>query len=220
MAELYNLIQTNGPGVIIILAVLLFGKQLIVYFFDETIELKKAELNQDLENHKKKLEQENKDFQHSLDLKLNDFNIRFSKLHQDRALVIKELYHKIIELQSAMTVFTRRIHPIIEDANKEREERIDRVNKGFTDFVNFYMPNRIYFEKGLVEKLDNLSNEYRDKGWDFGYMSKYLSDSNMPKELHEEYFQKTREISKFVIEEFPKVIEELAEEFRELLGVK
>ncbi len=220
MTELYSLIQTNGPGVIIILAVLLFGKQLIVYFFDETIELKKAELYQDLENHKKKLEQENKDFQHSLDLKLNDFNIRFSKLHQDRALVIKELYHKIIELQSAMTVFTRRMHPIIEDANKEKEERIDRVNKGFMDFVNFYTPNRIYFEKELVEKLDNLSNEYRDKGWDFGYMSKYLSDSNMPKELLEEYSEKTKEISKFVIEEFPKVIHEIEEEFRELLGVK
>jgi hypothetical protein len=219
MVEIYNIIQTICI-IIFIPTVLFFGKKLINYFFDATIELKKAELNQDLENHKKELEQQNKDFQHSLDLKLNDFNIRFSKLHQDRAEVIKELYYKVIELQSAMTVFTSRIHLIIEDPEKEKKERIDRVNKGFNDFVDFYIPNRIYFEKGLVEKLDNLLNEYRNKGFDFGYMSKYLSESSGPKEFYGEYHQKTKEISNFVIEEFPKVIEELAEEFRELLGVK
>mgnify|MGYP003419320231 FL=1 len=93
MVDIYSLIQTNGPNAFFLLAVLVFSKKLIVYFFDETIELKKAELNQDLENHKKELEQQNKDFQHSLDLKLNEFNIRFSKLHQDRAEVIKEMYN-------------------------------------------------------------------------------------------------------------------------------
>src|SRR5690606_14194835 len=142
------------------LAILLFGKQLIEYFFSETIELKKTELNQELESYKSKLEQQNKDFQHKLDLKLNEFNIQFSKLHQDRAEVVKELYHRIVELQSAMTVFTRRIHPIIKDAAKEKQERIDRVNEALMGFVNLYMPNRIYFDKDLAKKLDDLSNEY------------------------------------------------------------
>lgn len=220
MTDLYSLIQTNGPSVIIILAVLLFGKQLIVYFFDETIELKKAELNQNLENHKKKLEQESKDFQHSLDLRLNDFNIRFSKLHQDRAEVIKELYHKVIELQSGMTVFTRRIHPIIEDANKENEERIERVNKGFNAFVNFYLPNRIYFDRKLAEKLDFLAQQYRDKSWNFGYLSNRIRNENIPAEVYKDFSEEMKEISNFVADEFPKVIEELEHEFRSLLGVK
>ncbi|MDO6473095.1 hypothetical protein [Maribacter sp. 1_MG-2023] len=220
MTELYNLIQTNGPGVLIILAVLFFGKQLIEYFFSETIELKKTELNQELENHKMKLEQQNQDFQHNLDLKLNEFNIQFSKLHQDRAEVVKELYHKLIELQAAMTDFTRRMHAVIEDAEKEKEERITRVNKGLIDFVNYYLPNRIYFDKDLAEKLDNLANEYRNKGWDFAQMSSYLSESGMTRELYEEYSNKTKEISQFVKDEFPKVIEDLEEEFRTLLGVK
>ena len=220
MIDLYNLIQTNGPNAFFLLAVLVFGKKIIIYFFDETIELKKAELNQDLENHKKVLEQQNKDFQHSLDLKLNDFNIRFSKLHQDRADVIKELYHKVIELQSAMTVFTRRIHPIIEDADKENEERIERVNKGFNDFVNFYFPNKIYFERKLAEKLDFLAQLYRDKSWNFGYLSNRIRKENIPAEVYKEFSNEMKEISKFVDEEFPKVIEELEDEFRSLLGVK
>ena len=102
MKDIYDLLMTNGPGVLIIFAILLFGKKAIEYFFDETIELKKAELNQNFQNYKKELELENRNFQHELDTKLNEFNIQFSKLHVDRAEVIKELYHKLIELQSAM----------------------------------------------------------------------------------------------------------------------
>ena len=220
MTELYNLILTNGPGVLIIFAILLFGKKLIEYFFTETIELKKTELNQELENHKNKLEQQNKDFQHDLDIKLNEFNIQFSKLHQDRADVIKELYYKIIELQSAMTVFTRKIHPIIEDAEKEQQERVDRVNKALQDFVNYYMPNKIYFDKNLAKKLDDLSNEYRIKGWDFAQMSRHLSGYRMTKDTYDEYQKKLDAISEEIIKEFPKIIEDLEDEFRTILGVK
>lgn len=220
MTELYDLLLTNGPGVIIILAILLFGKKLIEYFFSETIELKKAELNQDLQNHKKLLEQENKNFQHSLDLRLNEFNIQFSKLHQDRAEVVKKLYHKIIELQSAMQVFTRRMHFVEEDAEKEKQVRIDRVNKALPDFIDFYMPNKIYFNKELAEKLDKLARDYRTKGWDFAHMTSYLSEGTMSKELYQEYTRKTQEISELVKNEFPKIIEDLEDEFRSLLGVK
>jgi hypothetical protein len=217
--ELYNLIQTICI-IIFIPTVLFFGKQLIIYFFDATIELKKAELNQDLENHKKKLEQESKDFQHSLDLRLNDFNIRFSKLHQDRAEVIKELYYKVIELQSAMTIFTRRGQLILEDADKENEERVERVNKGFYDYINFYLPNKIYFDRKLAEKLDFLAKNYRDKSWNYGFLSNDIKKENLPAEVYKEIRDEMKKISKFVDEEFPKVIEELEDEFRSLLGVK
>ena len=163
---------------------------------------------------------ENKNFQHSLDLRLNDFNIRFSKLHQDRAVVIKELYYKVVELQSAMIVFTSRIHPIIEDADRENEERIERVNKGFNDFVNFYLPNKIYFERKLAKKLDFLAQQYRDKSWNFGYLSNHIRKENIPAEVYKEFFDEMKEISNFVADEFPKVIEDLEDEFRSLLGVK
>ncbi|SDG82248.1 hypothetical protein [Psychroflexus sediminis] len=220
MYELYRIIEINGPGVLIILAILLFGKKMIEYFFSKTIELKKTELNQKLENYKTKLEQQNRDFQHDLDLKLNEFNIQFSKLHQDRAEVIRQLYHKIIELQSAMTVFTRKVHPIIKSAEKEKKERLDRVNKAIHNFVNYYMPNKIYFDKDLAKKLDNLSNEYRTKGWDFAQMSSHLSEYKMAKGSYDIYQKKLDKISDIVIKEFPKIIEELEDEFRTILGVK
>ena len=129
MTEIYHLIEVNGPGVLIILAILLFGKKLIEYFFDQTIELKKTELNQKLEEYKLSLEQESKEFQHELDTKLQEFNIQFSKLHNDRAIVVKDLYLKMVELQSSMEDFTRGIHPVVKDADEEGNQRLERVEK-------------------------------------------------------------------------------------------
>jgi len=220
MTELYNLIQNNGPGVLIIFAILLFGKKLIEYFFDETIELKKTELNQNLENHKNKLEQENKEFQHLLNIKLDEFNIQFSKLHQERAEIIKSMYQKLIELQSSMTVFTRRIHPIINDEQQERKERLERVNKAIKDFNNYHLLNKIYFKKDLDKKLAHLSKEYWDNGWDFATIENAFNEKEVQKELFKEYYEKSKLISEKVKYDFPKLIEELEDDFRILLGVE
>ena len=119
-----------------------------------------------------------------------------------------------------MTVFTRKMHPVINDAEKEKQERIERVNKALQDFVNYYMPNKIYFDKELAKKLDDLSNEYRTKGWDFAQISKHLSDFNLTRESYDQYHKKLDNISDDIIKVFPKVIEELEDEFRTILGVK
>lgn len=218
MIELIKLILIN-PAVILLLAILVFGKKFIEYFFSKTIEFKKLELSQELENHKLLLNQRNKDFQHALNLKLNEFNIQFSKLHQDRAEVIKVLYQKIIELQTAMTIFTRMLKPIIENAEKEEEQRLQRVNDALQDFVNYFSPNRIYFNKSLTAKLDNLQKKYSEKGWDYARMNEAFNNPKLPHDIFAEYADKTTGISKLVKEKFPKIIEDLEDEFREILGV-
>lgn len=144
MKELIEYIKYSGPATFTILVGLVWGKHLIKYFFDESIEIKKKELNFELEKHKADIEQQNKNLQHTLDTKLNEFNVRFSELHQERAKVIKELYHKLIELHSAMYDFTRRAHIIYENAEKEAEARVNRFNKAWHDFNNYFLPNRIY----------------------------------------------------------------------------
>ena len=49
--------------------------------------------------------------------------VQFSFLHQERARIIIELYKKLVELHSAMIDWTNPIHPIIEDVEKENQER-------------------------------------------------------------------------------------------------
>jgi hypothetical protein len=220
MADLIKLIQYSGPSVLLILAGLIWGKKLIEYFFDETIEIRKQELNQDLENYKGQIERESKDFQHQLDTRLNEFNIRFSTLHQERADVIKELYNRIVELQSAMLDFTRRGHIIIADAKKEEEGRLLRVNKALEEFNNYFLTRKIFFQKETVNKLENLSNEYWDKGWDLAFMKSQFKEGGLTNELRKEYLDKSRKISETVEKDFAKLIEELENEFRKLLGVE
>ena len=218
MTELIKLILIN-PTVILLLVILVFGKKFIEYFFSKTIEFKKLELSQELENHKLLLNQRNKDFQHTLDLKLNEFNIQFSKLHQDRAEVIRVLYQKIIELQTAMTIFTQMLKPIIENAENEEELRLHRVNNALQDFVNYFSPNKIYFNKSLTAKLDSLLKEYNENGWNYARMNKAFDNPKLPHDIFVEYADKTTEISKLVKEKFPQIIEDLEDEFRKILGV-
>lgn len=216
MNELLEYIKYSGPSTLLLLVGLVWGKSLIKYFFDETIELKKNELNLDFEKYKSEIEQQNKNFQHSLDTRLNEFNIRFSELHQERAKIIKELYYKLIELHSAMYDFTRRAHLIYEDAEKESKQRIDRFNKAWHDFNGFFLPNKIFFSKTLADKINTLSMTYRNTGIDFAYSKEDLKE----REFYKESFEKIKKISNEVETSFGELIEDIGDEFRRILGVE
>ena len=220
MADLLQLIITTGPSTLLIIVGLVWGKKIIDYYYASTIELRKTKLNQDFESFKKELEIENKKLQNQLDTKLSDFNIRFSKLHQERAEVIKTVYLKLIELQSAMFSFTRTIQPIIEDAETEREQRLERINRALQDFINYYFPNRLFFSPELAKKIEHLKNEYYEKGWDFAFFDKQFHEAKLQHNTFLEYHEKSKEISKSVKDEFPKLIEEVENEFRKILGVE
>ncbi|MBQ0907931.1 hypothetical protein KBJ98_04360 [Flavobacterium sp. F-328] len=219
MKELLEYLKYSGPSTLIILTGLVFGKSLIKYFFEETIELKKDDLKQHLEKYKSSIEQNNKDFQHLLDIKLNTFNIRFSELHQERAKVIKELYFKLLELQSSMYDFTRRAHVVIEDAEKEEQERADRVNKAIKEFNNYYLPNKIFFSRKLAEKLDNLSKEYWNKGSEFSSFMGHFKNM-LPGGSAQDIFVKIKQISDFIEKDIVELIEDIENEFRGILGVE
>jgi len=207
--KLIESLISSGVPAIVIIAGLYFGKNLIEHFFNESIELKKKEL-----------EQENKNFQHQLDAKLQEFNIKFSNLHSERAEVIKNLYMKLIELQSSMFTYTRRAHIIIDDGIKEKQERTDRVNLALKEFSNYYFPNKIFFNSSITLKIDSLINDYYKIGWDFTDVLYYIENKfDLEREDIKSNFEKMKELSIKVEKDFPILIDELAEEFKEILGV-
>ena len=219
MFDLETIIKLGAPA-IYLLAIIFLGKNIVEFFFNKTIELKKAELKQNLENHKKDIEQENKNFQHQLDSKLQEFNIKFSSLHSERAEVIKQLYVRLIELQSSMFNYTRRAHVVVEDGKLEKKERIDRVNKALKEFSNYYFPNKIYFNVALALKLDSLINSYYKTGWDFTDVVYYIENKfDLEREEIKSNFEKMKELSSKVETDFPPLIEKLENEFRNILGV-
>lgn len=231
MDIILEMIENYGPGVLIIIAGIFWAKNVMEYFFNATLELKKQELNRELDKYKLQLKHEEDLFKHSLNEKLeehkhkfelikHEFQIQFSSLHQERTSVIKTLYANLVELHSAITIFTSLFHPVYEDADKEDKERVARVGKAIIDFTNHFLVNRIFIPHEICEKIDFILKEYKDKSWDYGYYQNRIKEAQLPKELYLEYSKTCQEISKSVKSEYPPLISEIESLFRKLLGDK
>lgn len=236
---------TSVPILILFAIILFFGQKIINYFFDkkieidrhsfdkeivekqrefdERMELKRQELALDLERHKANLELESKRCQSELELKLNQFNIQFSKLHQDRAEVIKDAHAKLVELHSAMCDYTAlvRSNRVGEDRERSKQLQLERANNALIEFNDCIILNSIFFEKSLFDKLNHIRSQYADKGWHYNFYKEMMRDegSSLDRNTYKQYLEQTIEISKSFLADFPLLIEELEDEFRKLLGV-
>lgn len=219
MAELLKLIMYSSPSVFILLILIFFGKNIVEYFFSQSIEIKKKELAQNLENHKSHLEQENRIYQHTLDTKLNEFNIRFSKLHEERANTIKELYTRLVRLHAATVTLTRSIQPIFENPEKEEKQRLENVNNTLNEFQKYYLVNKIFFEKNLADRLDKIAKEYWKKNWDYATILRMFREDSISDEFYKKMVENSQKITEAVDKDFAKSLEELESEFRKILGV-
>lgn len=181
--------------------------------FQEQIEVYKSKLNEELtlkiEPIKSELAKTNITHQ-----------IQFSFLHQERAKVIIELYKKLVELHSAMMDWTGFMHPIVEDADKEEQDRAKRANIAVHDFRNFYLLNKLFFSKSICVYIEDVFKEYWDKGWDFGYKQQRLRSGQLPPDYYKEYAKDISKISEELRNHLPAKIEELEIMFKKLLKVE
>ncbi len=231
--EWINILKTLGfttAGQILLLIVIGFwGKKMIEYFFGESIELKKKELEQGLQLHKQRLEQENNILKLDIDKNLEayrnkleilklEYQVQFSKLHEKRSEVIESVYQKLVRLNIAMLNLTAFVKPIIQNAEKEEQERLIEANEAFFDFQKYYSETKIYFQPDTCSILDRLKKYFWDSAWDYTEISRMKSFGAAGPDLKESY-KKASEAGKFVREEIPKVLELLENDFRRLLGV-
>lgn len=230
-AKLIELAIANGAFVLIVGIALFLFKSLVKYYVGLDTERYKAELNGELEEAKTKLAQQNLSFSHKLNQEMEEHKhqfelikqksqTEFSHLHVERAGVIKDLYLKLIELHAATHIFTRTIHGVIEDAEKEEKERIERVTTAFHDFKNFYLPNKLYFDKKTVAQLDIILSQFWTSADEFARTQNLFKEGRVNKVNYKEHIEKMNKISDKVDKEFPTMIEKMEDEFRTMLGVK
>ena len=229
--ELFKIIGiTTGPQIILVIIIGFWGKKLIEYFFSKTIEVKKKELEQDLENHKQNLEQENRNLQLGLDKNLEtyknklevlrlEFQVQFAELHAKRSEIITKVYKYLTELNASMLTLTARIHPIVKDAEKEEQNRIEKANTAYDEFVKYYYPHKIFFPEFIAAKLDKIQSFVWDKSWDFNYIKSQIGNDKLNKISWKAFSDDLKKISKEVHKVIPEALIDLENEFRELLGV-
>jgi hypothetical protein len=230
-SKLIELAIANGAFVLIVGIALFLIKSLVKYYIGLDTEKYKAELNGELEEAKTRLAQENLSFSHKLNQEMeahkHQFELikqksqtEFSHLHAERANVIKELYLKLIELHAATHIFTRTIHGVFEDAEKEENERIERATTAFHDFKNFYLPNKLYFDKKTVAQLDVILSEFWTSADEFARTQNLFKQGLVNQVNYKAHIGQMNKISEKVAKEFPAMIEKIEDEFRAILGVR
>jgi hypothetical protein len=118
-----------------------------------------------------------------------------------------------------MLSLTARIHGVVEDAEKEEQERIERANKAFYDFNQYYFPNKIFFSESLISKLDKIQSFIWDKVWDFNYIKNRIKGERLEPNTWKSFSDDLKKISTDVHKVIPETLIDLENEFRELLGV-
>ncbi|MFA4820538.1 MAG: hypothetical protein WC613_06300 [Candidatus Aenigmatarchaeota archaeon] len=133
-----------------------------------------------------------------------EHQIRFSKLHDNRAEVIAELYSRLYDYYWAVCAFLRDFHK-----TKPDEKEFKKLDDKSYEFSDYFHKHRIYFDEDLCSKIDELIPTLYS-----AYVPLESRDSN-DKHLNQDW-DKCAEI---VRKQYPKIKESLESDFRKILGV-
>lgn len=134
--------------------------------------------------------------------------VRFSKLHDRRALVIARLYRLLLEAKDSATYFAAQPNDVT--AAKQAWDQQLKLYR-------FLHLNKIYFPTTLCELLDHYESKLRHKVTNVKlFMSVEYPNSQMIDEQNKAMLELWRTLEK----DLPAVLSELEKEFRSLLGVE
>lgn len=201
-------------------AIVFIGKVAVGKLFDGLVETYKYKLDTELE-----------EFKANQQKILDEYKITYSRLHEDRANIIVELYKKLVRIESKLETFVQwnrmmRINPVITPninfddfdmyEKEEYKKSMEEINKElFYDFFDFVHENDIFFTEDLVESLIKL-NELLSRMRIFASISKDTFDRG---ELEQKLDNKSDNIFIETLRSIKNIKKELQKEFRILLGV-
>lgn len=222
--EILNALGFTIGQILLLIVIGFFGKKLFEYFFSESIEIKKAELNIELEKHKSILKLESEKFKLIHDKEIESYksnlhliNSRQNLLHSNRSQVILELYQKLVVLHNSMLDMTARMRNVTgkdeETIDKEELERISKTASLGEDFFNFYQIHKIYFVSNICVLIEEIQTGLRDSHSDYSFRHLWgLPPSEMTYDIAKKANDKVKN-------EIPELMEKLEHEFRKSIGV-
>ena len=184
----------------------------------------KKDFNEKLENYKSTLNELLSKNIESLKSELAknniSYQIQYSFLHQERAKATLKIYRKLQELHFAFADWTATIHPIIEDSEKEEEQRRIRVNLAINDFRSYYVSNKLFFVNSFCTYIDTVFDEYWKIGWEFGFKQGQIKSRGLSKEYQNNYIDGMNKISHEIRDNFPLKIKQIENQCRKILKVE
>lgn len=180
-----------------------------------------------LEKYKQELDFKIRSYQLTLDRDLEKYksnlNLHLSlqtTLHDKRLTIIDEMYKMLVTLDSGMRNMTG-MHFVYEDAEKENQERVDIAQKAFTEYNNYFLYNKLYFNKDISDLLENVRKEYYSANLDFFEPNrlKSFTGGRPTPEGYKKAVETSQAASQRIRNDIPRILEQLEEQFRKLLGV-
>ena len=173
----------------------------------------RSEYDQKLESHKAHLRADSEvaleRLRADLSIAAMERQVQFSRLHEVRAEVIAETYARLTELHIKLGDYVKLFEPA---GDKSKEERRKAVHEAHEYFISYYPQKRIFLPVSEVEKIDAINQESVAAFYSFFYEIEAYQDRGG----HDT--KRWLEIFKKVKEDMPVALDDLAREFRGLLG--
>jgi hypothetical protein len=174
-------------------------------------------LSKDLENFKlilqKESQQELMRLQSSLQLIQLEHQVRFTKLHENRAGIIAEIYSMLVKLHRTASIFVRMYQSLDDTKNKEN---IKQLWGSLDIFTEYFEKHRIYFNQNTCSEIDYLINALSKA---VSTLVFFIQEAGAIEVTTSQVYAEWDKAMTIMEGDVPKIKKSLEESFRELLGV-
>jgi hypothetical protein len=142
----------------------------------------------------------------------------FAILQEKRALVIEEMYEKLVNYINSAESF---VNPMQWAGEESKEVKAEKTKKAADDFQQFYRTKKVYFDEEFCKKMDVIDEKTLDAVNDYITYSKLNDyernrvDNGDAKKTHENY-KAMKKCHETIVNILLKDIES---EFRKIIGV-
>lgn len=174
-------------------------------------------LSKDLANFKLNLQKESQQellrLQSSLQLVQLEHQVRFAKLHENRAEIIAETYSKLVKLQKTTSDFVHMYQRVNDSKNKEN---IKQLWDAADDFKEYFEKHRIYFNPNTCSEIDDLTQALSKA---CSNLVIFIQDAGAIKLTTDQIWNEWNKAMTIIDSDVMKIKNSLEGSFRELLGV-
>ncbi len=140
-------------------------------------------------------------------------NVEYSRIHERRLEIISEIASRLDALHQAVSEY---VSPMEWESTPPKSERRVKVGECLGEFNLYYRPRRFFLPPDLITKIEAFRKQLHQHSVEF--MLKVEQDGAGARR-GEDHMDTWLKVSKYADDEAPKIIADLEDEFRNLLGM-
>lgn len=141
-------------------------------------------------------------------------NVEYSRIHEKRLEIISELAGKIRDFHEKVTAYVSAWEVA---GGQTKEERRNLAVAALTEFNKYFLPRRFFLPKKTAQKIEAFRSGLDKLSIDFMF---YVEQRREVKNDPDKELNVWREANEYTEEKAPILIDELEDDFRNILGVE